>query len=147
MAQGVEPEVAPTFEVRRFRGPDASWEPYRNLVFSTFLNSLRYGNHWFEQIDCAAYYKAYHRVLEQLLSRQECTVRIAVLSDDPDVALGWSLSRPKVLDYVFVKRDGRRQGIGRALLPASFAVVTHLTSLGEMLREKHFPDVKFDPFQ
>lgn len=136
-----------TFEVRRFQGPDLRIGPYRNLIFSTFLNTLRYGNPWFERIDCRAYYAAYQRMLEALLSRQDCTVRIAVLSDDPDVAVGWSISRPNVLDYVFVKRDGRRQGIGRALLPPSFAAVTHLTTLGEMLKETHFPDVKFDPFQ
>lgn len=121
--------------------------PYKNLIFSHFLHSLRAGNPWFQAIDTGAYYTAYHRLIEQLLSRPDCTVRIAVLTDDPDVALGWSLSRPNVLDYVFVKRDQRKQGIGRALLPEFFTSVTHLTSLGEMLKERLFPLVKFDPFQ
>jgi len=142
----MEPEVA-SFKVLLFSGQDPRLEPYKSLIFSRFLHSLRSGNYWFRKIDNRAYYTAYHQYLERLLSRQGCAVRVAVLTDDPDVAVGWSIARPNVLDYVFVKRDGRRQGIGRALLPESFAFVSNLTSLGELLREKHFPSVKFDPFQ
>lgn len=142
----MESEIA-TYKILVLGGSDSRLEPYKGLVFSNFLNSLRYGNTWFKAIDSHAYYATYQNMLERMLSRQGCTVRIAVLSDDPDVALGWSISRPNCLDYVFVKRKQRRQGIGRALLPEAFASVSHLTSLGEMLKKIYFPSAKFDPFQ
>lgn len=146
MAENMESEVA-SFRILIMAGTDPALEPYRALIFSRFLHSVRSGNNWFRKIDSHAFYPAYHKLLEQMLSRQGCVVRVAVLTDDPDVAVGWSIARPNILDYVFVKRDGRRQGIGRALLPEQFAVVTHLTSLGELYRDRHFPSVRFDPFK
>lgn len=146
MVTDMESEVA-HYSILRTSAEQSQFDPYKSFVFANFLHSLRTGNDWFKAIDNVAYYATYHRVIEMLLSRRECQVRIARLTDDPDVALGFSISRPDVLDYVFVKPHQRNQGIGQKLLPEQFTYVSHLTHQGDKLRLRHFPAVKFDPFR
>ena len=55
---------------------------------------------------------------------------IAVLTDDYDVALGFSVSEGCKLHYVHVHKDMRKQGIARSL-DSNFEVevITHLTKM------------------
>lgn len=146
MAYGLGPALMDSYKISLFSCRKEGLLPYRGLIFSRFLNGIRYGNPLLARSDSRGFYRAYHALLERLLSRPDCTVRVAVLTDDPDVALGFSIARPDVLDFVFVKRDARRQGIGRALLPAAFSRFSQSTQLGDLIVERSFPTVKFDPF-
>lgn len=129
-------------------GTDPALEPYRHLIYSSFLRSLRFGNDWFKDIESDLYYDVYHRVIDALLVRPESVVRLALLPDELDTCIGWSLSEEKTLHYVFVKGDieARRHGIGTALLPKEFDKITHLTKIGRDIWKKKYPKVKFDPF-
>lgn len=126
---------------------------YKALIYSTFLKSLRFGNDWFKAIDSDIYYKVYHELLDNILSRAHTEIRLAVLTEDPDTCLGWSICENKTLHYVFVKNNSkdepsfRRMGIGSALLPKEFDQISHLTKLGRIIWEKKYPKVKFNPFQ
>lgn len=119
----------------------------RNFIFSTWLKGLRYGNDWFGLIQQDCYYKAYHAVIERILSAAD--VKVACLKEDKDVILGYSVSRSiqgnVVLDFVFVKSAWRGIGIGRSLIPSSTVCVTHLTKVGRSMLEKR-PTVLFNPF-
>lgn len=103
------------------------YDQYKPLIFSKWLRSLRFGNELFHKIDSKEYYKNYHAFIELLLSKPDSLVKLAVLSDDHDVVLGFSVSREDVLDYVHVHKDQRRLGIGTALIPAGTTVFTHIT--------------------
>lgn len=130
-------------------------EQYRALIFSKWLRSLRYGNDYFKLIDQDTYFAVYHAYLEQLLTRPDSTVRLAVLTDDPDVVLGWAVSEGNRLHYVYVNRENRRVGIARKL-SGRFDVITHLTKMGMSIWASHFnsdrskqsakPLVVFNPF-
>lgn len=119
-------------------------EQYLNFIMATYLNSLRVGNDWFMAIDSDAYHETYSLLIEKMLIRPDVTVRIAVLEDEPDVALGWSIMRPQILDYVFVKKILRKNGIAKSLTQDPYTVITHITKYSEQIRNRK--DTVFNPF-
>lgn len=135
-----------SYRILTFSGSDPAIAPYRPMIYSDFMRSLRYGNAWYKLIDPSAYYPVYRAVIDQLLARRNAQVRLACLSDDLDTCLGWSLTEGDCLHYVFVKLHQRRQGIGAALVPDPVQRVSHLTKIGQAIREKHLPQVIFNPF-
>lgn len=120
-------------------------DPFRALIFSKWLRSLRYGNDHFRAVDSDAYYKTYHDHIEYLIDGP-ATVRLAVLADDYDVVLGFSVTRPGILDYVFVQKEQRHQGIAQSLVPDDIVAYTHRTKLAVPIIEKHLKHLKFNPF-
>jgi GNAT superfamily N-acetyltransferase len=122
-------------------------DQYKPMVFSKWLRSLRYGNDYFKLINQGAYFELYHRYIERLLTHKDCIVRLAVLSDDTDIVLGFSVCRDAVLDYVHVHRDYRRNGIGSALLPKVVSAITHVTKNGISFWTAKCPQAQFNPFQ
>jgi GNAT superfamily N-acetyltransferase len=117
---------------------------YRSLIFSKWLRSLRYGNDYFRLINKDNYFKVYHRYVENILTA--ATVKFAVLAEDHDVVLGFSVSRDGILDYVHVHKDYRRVGLGTALLPSQVTIITHITRSGASLWHNRFPEAVFNPF-
>ncbi len=73
-------------------------------------------------------------------------MKLAVLTDDRDVVLGFSVSRGKVLDYVHVQKDLRKQGIGTALIPLGIDTITHLTKSALPIWGSKYGSWKFNPF-
>ena len=118
---------------------------YHNLIYSRWLRSLRFGNDYYKLIDSKAYYDSYQKHVAYLIHHPEAVVKLAVLSDDHDIVLGFSVSRNYILDYVHVHKDQRRQGIGTSLVPKDITVVTHLTKTALLIWPKH-PNVTFNPF-
>lgn len=133
-----------SYTVKLLPGPDLG--AYAPVVFSGWLKSLRFGNDFYRLVEQGSYFKTYHRYIQSLLERPETEVRLAVLTDDDDVVLGFSVSRGTVLDYVYVNKDYRRLGIGRNLVPAGIETITHLTRIGLTLWNNKLTGVKFDPF-
>lgn len=113
------------------------------FILETWLKGLRYSNSWFECIDQRAYFSTYLEIIKRILARPSVTTHIACLRDDPDVILGYSVTEPEILHWVFVKAAWRRIGIGSDLIPKDTKTITHLTKLGLQLK----PDfVSFNPF-
>ena len=118
---------------------------YQNFVLAKWKRSLRDGNEYFKLIDSNSYFAAYNRYCVSLLNRPGAVIRIAIISDTPDVALGWSLIEEETLHYVFVQGDQRGRGIGKSLVPVPIKWVSHLTNTGMRIWNKH-KEVKFNPF-
>lgn len=137
-------EVESSYRVEYFGGPKLSKE-YRNVVVAPFLNSLRYGNELFKIIDKEAYYSSYARYIESLLLRPMTIIKMALLKDN--TVLGWAMIEYKTLHYVWVKKEVRRQGIGRALLPNDFDTITHVTNVGLNIWVSKYPEKVFNPFK
>lgn len=119
---------------------------YFNMVLSKFMRTLRYGNEYFKLIDSDSYYTAYRFYILRLLNRDNTIVRLAVLSEDTDVCLGWSLSEGSTLHYVYVAKEQRGQGIAKRLVPQKIDTFTHLTKAGLSLWNNKAKDAKFNPF-
>ncbi len=126
------------------------------MIYSKWLRSLRFGNDYFKLADAAAYYEAYQRYITNIL--QVATVRLAVISDDEDVVIGFAVVRNNILDYVHVLRlrlksitgfdvvDYRRRGIGTKLVPKNIDTVTHLTRTALTIWGSKYSHWKFNPF-
>jgi GNAT superfamily N-acetyltransferase len=118
---------------------------YQNLIFSSWKRSLRKGNDFFQLIPGDIFHAHYQRFIEHLLSRNGI-VRLAVLTDDVDVVLGWSFHEQHTLHYVYVQRDFRRQGIAKRLVAAPVLTITHLTNLGLQIWPQKLKSATFNPF-
>ncbi len=115
-----------TYSILEFKSSELP-ETYKALVFSKWLRSLRYGSPGFDKIQQDKYFDHYHLYIEMLLKKPDSIIRLAVLTDDNDVVLGFSASREDVLDYVHVHVDQRKQGIAKALIPKNITTTTHQT--------------------
>lgn len=144
LAKATQQESA-AYRVIAMRGSDVRGE-LRNLVLSRWKRSLRYGNDYFRLVDPSAFYDAYNVYLDRLLSAAQTTVRVAVLAEDGDVVLGFSVSRGPVLDYVHVHKDQRRCAIARSLVPSNIHTITHVTKTGLTIWASKYPQWKFNPF-
>lgn len=137
------------YRVIAFLGPDLPMN-YIGLVYSRWMRSLRYGNDFFKMADSDTYYQAYERYIQVLLRKPNTLVRLAVLADDEDVVLGFSISRSSteehILDYVHVHKDCRKLGIARKLVPNDIDTITHVTKTGLSIWGSKFSHWKFNPF-
>lgn len=118
-----------------------------NFIFATFLRGLYYGDSWFSQIPKDIFMANYKHVAAALVPSPKTVVKIACLTEDPDVILGYSIMSAdfQTVHWCFVKAAWRRQGIARSLLPSHPVYVTHLSALGKTLLSK-FKDTTFNPF-
>lgn len=118
-----------------------------NLILSTFLRGMYYGESWFSLIPKNIFMSNYKKVAEFLVKGDKTIIRIACLPDDENVILGYSITNldSTVLHYVFVKTAWRKKGIARSLIPNKLVAVSHLTNLGKELLTK-LPETVFNPF-
>lgn len=122
-------------------------ETYRNMILAKWLRTLRFGNDFFKLIESDAYFESYQKYIKLILARPQCIVRLAVLTDAPDVCLGFSVSEPGTLCYVWVHKDNRKVGVATALTQFPFRYITHLTNTAMSIWSKKLPNVQFDPFR
>lgn len=121
-------------------------QEYRNYLFGKWKRSLRHGNEYFRLMDNKAFNLAYDFIIAGTLLRADAVVRLAVLSDSMDVALGWSLIQNDILHYVFVQSEYRGMGLARKLVPVPINKITHLTKTGMSLWSAKAPRAEFNPF-
>lgn len=135
-----------SYKVIKFNGSQIP-KRYEALLYSKLMRSLRYGNEYFRLIVQRAYYDSYNTYIKSLLERPGVVVRLAVLSDDDDVVLGWSLMEGSTLHYVYVNREYRKTGIGTTLVAGGFDTFTHITNIGMSVWSKKYPKAEFNPFK
>lgn len=139
-------EIGTSYTVVRYTG-DLVPDKYNNYIRSKWMRSYRLGNPFIKLCNSDSYYSGYTIFITKLLLRHDTMFRLAVLTDDKDVVLGFSATRDNILDYVFVHKDYRRQGIGNALVPAHIDTFTHLTMQGMSIWTKKMPKAVFDLFK
>jgi len=120
------------------------------FILSTWLKGLLYGgDQVYRRIPKDIYFSNQHKLIERILTSPQAEIRLAVLKEDPDVILGYSVYRVLesafVLDWVFVKKEWRGVGIAKSLMPPIVTAVTHLTRIGAGILEKN-PKVIFNPY-
>jgi hypothetical protein len=134
-----------TYSILIYTG-DQLPEQYKSLIFAKWLRSLKKGNELYRKIDSRAYYDTYQLLIERILDKPDTKVRLAVLTDDHDVVLGFCIYRNEILDYVYVQQDIRKHGIGEKLLPKEIKVYTHLTKTADIIIANRKPKAIFNPF-
>ncbi len=139
-----------TFQILTFKGSDLPIN-YQAMIYSKWLRSLRNGNDLFKAMVSNDYYTQYHKFLRAILLKPDCLVRIAVLTENKDIALGFSVSREDVLDYVYVQPEQRGQKLLHKLIPKNITTFTHMTKTWLPIWQSSaftnvFKDWKFNPF-
>jgi GNAT superfamily N-acetyltransferase len=134
------------YKILHIHGNDPQLKPYIAMIYSDWLKSLRYGNDWFKMIDSDIYFATYKQLIKRILERPDTIVRLAVLEEENDVCLGWSIAELITIHYVFVKKDYRKQHIGTELMPPNIQQTTHMTYNGRQVWLKKFRDLVFNPF-
>jgi hypothetical protein len=143
-----EDEPKKTYRIVYYTGRTVP-QKFRSVLIDPFLNTLRSGNDFYKVIDQDAYYFYQEKCFDMLLLRPMLIVKIALIWDaerKEDVVLGWALVEHKTVHYVWVKKEVRRTGICRDLLPKEFDMITHFTNKAINIWVKHFPEVKFVPY-
>jgi GNAT superfamily N-acetyltransferase len=147
MKQGGEQEKQSKAIVMRYWPAKSLPFKYHNFIKSKWMRSFRFGNDYIKLSDADSYFAAYSRYIEALLGRLDVCARVAVLDDDIDVALGFSIiQNASALHYVYVHKDARKMGVGRALIPHKISTITHLTKTGLKLWPTKLPKAIFNPF-
>lgn len=120
----------------------------KGLIMARWLRSYKNGDKKLRKANAGTYYAAFHPFVENLLKKPDSTVRLAVLEDDKDVVLGFSVFREDVLDYVHVQVDARRLGIGKSLIPENITAFSFITELAFKLwqSKKEYKLLQFKPF-
>jgi hypothetical protein len=108
--------LSDAYQIISFRGGSLP-KDYEPLIYTSWLRALRYGNEHLRDVKASQYYPRYHDYIAGIISAPQTEIRLAVLTDDDDVVLGYSVSRGIKLDFVWVQKHQRRQGIGTALTP------------------------------
>lgn len=134
-----------SYSIISFPGPDFPTR-YQAAVFSKWLHSLRNGNDFFKATSANDYFIQYHQYIEKLLEKPSSLVKFAVLTDDHDIILGFSVSREDVLDYLFISPEQRGQKLSKALIPDGITTFTHLTKQWIPIWQAKYKDWKFNPF-
>ena len=80
--------------------------------------------------------REYHGFLEAKFAMPGTVIKVACLVEEPDVILGFSVSHGDTLDFVFVKPDWRRIGIGTDLVPSEITSTSGFTRVGDIIRRK-----------
>lgn len=136
-------EVDSFYKIKTYQAKALPLE-YTNLIIGPFLNSLRYGNDLYKLIDKEAYFLNYSKYIESLLQRPRAMIKLSELSDG--TVLGWSFYEENIVHYIWVKKEVRRQGIAKALMPKQFDTISHITNKGINIWVSKFPNVRFNPF-
>lgn len=132
-------------EVYAYGGKDVPKE-YLNMIRSRWARSYKTGNDYMKLVHPPGYYFAYSNYIALVLQRPSTEVRIAVLEEDKDVALGFSVVENSILHYVHVPKRYRRQHIATMLVPNRIEWITHLTKIGMRIWSWKLPNARFNPF-
>jgi hypothetical protein len=97
------------------------------FIMSTFLKGVYYGNSNNQLVDKRVFMDNYKHFAQVLINNN--AVILAVLKDDHDVILGYSIvsSSASTVHWCYVKAPWRNKGIGRALVPSTPKFITHFT--------------------
>jgi GNAT superfamily N-acetyltransferase len=139
-------KIETTYSLKTYQGILLP-ETYINYVKSKWMRSFRFGNDYMRLTDSDSFYDAYSTYVATILNQLDTKVTLALLTEDKDVALGFSVVGDEVLHYIYVGLDYRNQGIGTSLCPKYFKEFTHLTKIGLKLWPKKAPNAIFNPFQ
>lgn len=104
------------------------------FIYATWRNAL-----WFAEKRDPKLADEFFRSASHLITAKtkDADIRIACLSDDSDMLLGWALLIGDNLEFVYVKADYRRSGIGKLLTRGVKTFSPPETRIGRKLIKKY----------
>lgn len=114
-------------------------EPF---IYASWIKGVFYSDGKHRRAHIADFYKYYHDIISKIIESPIAKITIACLQDDDDIILGYSVSEPQTLHWVYVKPAWRGIGLCQDLVPQDTATVTHMTYMGFKVKPNH---VEFKP--
>lgn len=142
-------EPTSSYKVITFFGKDlpTKYKHYEAYIEANWLGSLKKYNETFRVMEERKLYDLHYRpFMRSLIYKPGCTIRLAVLTDDPDVILGFSSKREDVLDYVHVRHEQRGHKIASSLIPDHITTFSHVTNMWLPIWQAKYKHWKFNPF-
>ena len=133
-----------SYDILVYPGPEVP-KAYHNMILSKWLRTNYFGNPFMREISQDFYWDCHSVLIKRVVNNPDSQVRLAALSDDHDVILGFSVSRPNILDYLWVHAMHRMIGIGSSLVP-KFDMYTHTTNKWRLIQRHKYFDTKFNPY-
>lgn len=135
-------ELREICEIRDYKEADKSF------IMATFLRGLYYGNSWFKFIPKNIFMDNYKHIVSTLIQSPNVSIKVVCLKEDQDVILGYSIlsSDYQTIHWGHVKREWRKQGIFKTIIPQYPSFVTHLTDVSKQIMIKKLPNTVFNPF-
>jgi hypothetical protein len=128
---------------------DMSWdirtarEGDLEFIYSTWMKSYRYDS----MLGCcrnSIFFPEYSRVIDNILSKKQTSVRVACDKNDSELLFGYSVTEPDIIHYAFVKKAFCGLGIARSLLGRKFSYASHKT---ESMRNYFLcHEIDYNPF-
>lgn len=117
-----------------------------SFIFATWLRNLFHSSPMFKYMEKNVFMKHYHNVLTAMFTRDYVNVVVACMKDDPDTILGYAiLSKDnKALHWIYIKKNWRKIGLAKDLVPETVTHVTHITDTGASIIEKY--KLEYNPF-
>lgn len=106
-------------------------EDDKPFILATWLKGLRYGNSKYQGLDSAVYFKFYHSLFSSVLNM--ATVKVACLTEDLSIILGYAIFDASNLYWVHVKKAWRNIHIASSLIPKTIKTVSYTTKIGEAI--------------
>jgi len=102
------------------------------IIYSTWRHALWSSDRRDDESE--RFYRAETKAIKRILPVAQ--VRIACLSDDASIIIGYSVMTGRNLEFVFVKPDFRQKGIGELLTRGFKTYSEPRTTLGRAIAEK-----------
>lgn len=122
-----------------------SIESDKAFVISTWLSGQYHGSPYWSQMPKELFYAEYTELINTILCNPNTEVTIAILEDDPNMLLGFSVHSGTTLHWVYTKKDYRSNGIMRLLVPNTITTVSSTSLPGAAITRKK--KLIFNPFR
>lgn len=118
-----------------------------NFIFSTWVKGMASGTEYNALINRQQFVYHFGEFVKKRVLSPGILIMVAALKENEDVILGYSVVQrvkdKNALHWVYVKREWRRLGLMKDLLPSQIDFVTSMTKVGKKLKPKH---IEYNPF-
>lgn len=106
------------------------------IIYSTWPKGAYYGALEIPPGNKKRWFKSFYEHVKERLKDSE--IRIAALTEDPGVIIGYAIIHGKTLEWAYVKEAFRLQGICRLLLlNREIEMIANVTKIGRYIAKKH----------
>lgn len=106
------------------------------MLFSTWRNALWFDMANRDETKNHKFFRDCTRLIKTILAHEDAAVRVACLSDDPNLILGVSVVNKDNLIWIYVKADYRGRGIATLLAKGISTVSNPSTRIGKAIVKK-----------
>ncbi len=106
------------------------------FIISTWLSGQYHGSPYWSQMPKEVFYSEYTEIINSILHNPDTRVNVAILSDDPNVLLGFTVYSRTTMHWIYTKKDYRSSGIMRLLWPNNITTASSTTLPGAAIARK-----------